>query len=173
MKRCVWAVAIGLVLAGGAWNSAAGLALDLTKLKSVCLLVEDLPADAKRDFGLSKNSIMNHVYVWLKGKLPRLRVERFTGALREDCSPGKPIFYAKVSIGVVEREGMMVWHYGYVAITMTRETTWGSGRVGLGIAYFNITRMGGPTGGVRAAVNEQLERLLTDFAAEYYKAGNP
>ena len=76
VKRSVWIMAIGLVLAGGALNSAVGQAYDLTKLKSVCIAV-DLSAEATQDHGLNAEAIKNHAYVWLKAKLPRLQIGRW------------------------------------------------------------------------------------------------
>ena len=173
-KRWVWAIAIGLVLLGGAWNSAVGGAsLDLTKLKSLCVDTEELPPTATQDHNLSKEAIKNYVYVWLKGKLPRLRVERFRGAHKGLCSPGKPYLYVNVNIRTSKANGMRIGFYGNVHVYITRLTTWETGNVSLGIAYFSNTILIGPMGKARSLVNDAFELLLTDFAAEYYKAGNP
>ncbi len=172
-KRCVWGMAIGLVLLGGAWDSAVGVAYDLTKLKSLCVDSVELSVAAMQDHDLSKEAIKNHVYVWLKGKLPKLRVERFTGVYRGTCSADNPTLYANVNIDTSETKRGKMGYYGNVKIVVKRRTTWESGKVGLGIAYSAGTILTGPMGDARAHVNEGLDLLLTDFAAEYYKAGNP
>ena len=126
-----------------------------------------------QDHDLSREAIKNHVYVWLRGKLPKLRVERFTGAYRGACSADKPTLYARVSIGTSKGKGTKVGYYGQVSIVMIRLTTWESGKVGLGVAYAGAKILSGPMGKAKTHVKDVLEELLTDFAAEYYKAGNP
>ena len=171
-RRWVLIIAIGLVLLGGAWDSAVGVAYDVTKLKSLCVPSGKLSVAAMQDHDLSREAIKNHVYVWLRGKLPKLRVERFTGAYRGACSADKPTLYARVSIGTSKGKGTKVGYYGQVSIVMDRRTTWESGKVGWGIAYSAGTLLTGPMGSARTHVNDVLEELLTEFAAEYYKAGN-
>ena len=146
------------------------------------------PPTVKQDHGLSKEAIKNYVCVWVKGKLPRLRVERFRGAHKGLCSYNKPHLFVNVYIHPLiwvtpgklsltrspyaakeERVGF----YAAVNVYMVRETTWESGSVGLGIAYFDFRILTGPMGEARRMVNNAFEPLLTDFAAEYYKAGNP
>ncbi len=173
-KRCVWGMAIGLVLLGGAWNSAVrGAAADLTKLKSLCVISEKLSADAMQDHSLSKEAITNHVYVWLKGKLPGLRVERFTGAYTGACSVGKPRLFISVNIETDMIGRKKIGYFGAVNITMTRVATWETGSVSMAIAYSAGKILTGPMGKAGTHVNRLLEEILTDFAAEYYKAGNP
>jgi len=168
LKQWVWIMAIGLVLAVGASNYATGFAYDLTKLKSVCVEVEDLTDISKYDFGLYNEAIEKHVYVWLKGKLPRLKIER-SGA----CTPSGPYLWVGVSIDIDKMGGKKVGYYGAVSIHVTRQTRWETGRVGRGIAYRHDIILSGPMTGAMTHVSKQLDRLLTDFAAEYYKAGNP
>ncbi len=83
-------MALGLVLVGGAWNSAAaGLVLDMSKITSLCVMVERLSTFARRDHNLSKKEIQNHIYVWLKAKLPRVQVSvsvvGMKGFVQPDC----------------------------------------------------------------------------------------
>ena len=174
VRQWVWLMAIGLVLADGTWNSTAGVALDLTKLKSVCVKVETLSSEARREFGLSREAIKKHVYVWLKGKLPRLRVERFTGTFAGLCDVKAPTLFVTINLDTLETTGAAIrGYYGSAEIQLWRIALWESGNTGHGIAYDNGSIIGGPSHAVVRAVNEVLNELLTDFAAEYYKAGNP
>ncbi len=174
LKRYLWAMVIGLVLLGGAWDSAAGTAYDLTKLKSLCVATEPLTAIEKQDLALSYEAIQNHVYVWLKSKLPRLgRIGQFTGTWTGVCASDAPTLMVITNLGVSSAGGRKIGFYGHIIIKVVRTTLWESGMAGSGIAYFDTTILTGPMDRARAAVNDELEDLLTDFAAEYYKAGNP
>lgn len=176
VKRFVWAVAIVLVLLGGAWKiGAARLTYDLTKLKSICVAVEYLSADAKRVFGLSREAIGNHVYVGLKGKLPRLRVDRDTGLSTGACVRAAPTLVVQVNLGIASEKtgGRKLGYYGDVIFFLDRLARWESGSTGYGMAYFDERIITGPMGNATPAINAALDQLLTDFAAEYYKAGNP
>ena len=166
-------MAIGLVLAGGAWNSAAGIALDLTKLRSVCVRVEDLPSEARQEFGLSREVIGKHVYVWLKGKIPGLEVVRFPGTYPGDCSVTAPTLFVTIALDTLRTGGTKTGFYGSATIQLLRIAVWETGDTGPGIAYDQRSILTGPSHGAVQAVNEALDEILTDFAAEYYKAGNP
>ncbi len=168
-RRWVWIMAIGLVLAGGGWKlEAAGIAFDLTKLKSVCVLAEI--GIHTSDFGLTRETIGNHVYVWLKGKLPKLQLERGTGTDPDSCVSGASILWASVNL-MLDREG--AGYFADVQLALHRETVWKSGNVGWGIAYTRAIMAKGSKAIFRKHINEVLDTILTDFAAEYYKAGNP
>ncbi len=108
------------------------------------------------------------MYVWLKGKLPRLKIER-GGA----CTSYGPDLWADVFIQTTTMAGKKIGYIGYVSISVTRRTRWESERDGRGIAYTGITLLQGPMTGAMTHVSRLLDSLLTDFAAEYYKAGNP
>jgi len=174
VRRWVWIMAIGLVFAGGAWNSAAGFAYDLSKLKSICVLAEDLPTTSKRYFNLSPKEIKNHVYVWLKAKLPRLQIEISTGAEKGACSLHAPDLWVNVTLGIAKTVGGdIMGFYGDISLKITRSARWESGKVSKGIAYNKNFILFGPTRSARENVFQTIDDILTDFAAEYYKAGNP
>ncbi|MFQ5852937.1 MAG: hypothetical protein ACE5JU_20445 [Candidatus Binatia bacterium] len=173
-KRWVWVIAIGLVLLGGALNSAAGVTFDLTKLKSVCVLVEDLTPESAQELGLSKEAIRKYVYIWLKGKLPRLVVEQHTGAYTGACKRTAPSLWVKVLLRIGKTtDGRKTRYYGMVLINLERRTRWENGNLGKGVAYFEGSILTGPIQNAARGVNGGLDYALTDFAAEYYKAGNP
>ncbi len=175
VRQWVWIMAIGLVLVGGGWASAEGIAYDLTKLKSVCVYVDALDRDIYRHLGLSKEAISNHVYVWLKGKLPRLRVDRYTGTHTGACEFRAPTIRVTVSLGVgTTVGGRKTDYYGSVRIQLIRKTQWETGEDIVGVAYDNGTIITGPLKSSSANhVYDSLDDLLTDFAAQYYEAGNP
>lgn len=168
----VWALALGIIVIGGSWNSAAGITYDLTKLRSVCVRVDPLSPDVKRDLGLSEESIRSYVFVWMKGKLPRLRVERYAKRYG-GCTPNAPTLWIIVAIDISTTGIRNAGYYGSVKIRLVRRTRWDSGRRGRGIAYSYSTIFEGPMSGAGQHVNTILDDLLTDFAAEYQKARNP
>lgn len=167
-KASICAMAVALVLS--AWDWAAGIALDLTKLSSICIDVEELSHEARQELGLEKEAIGNYAYVSLKAKLPRLGVIQ---AYIKDCPLQMPTLYVAVDFGVGKTGGRKTDHYGVVRIFLLRRTVWESGNRGLGIAYHDGAIATGPLRAARENINVGLDRLLTDFATEYYKAGNP
>jgi hypothetical protein len=160
-------MAIGLVLFGGAWDSATGTVYDLSKLKSVCVGTKPLAGEGK-SLGLNREEIISYTYVWLKGKLPRLQVGRWTGTPTGACK-GNILFVRVTMTRLSGGRG----YSGVVEIQLVRPTLWESGISGLGIAYLRHYILTGPPGAAVQHVNETLDALLTDFAAEYYEAGNP
>jgi len=69
-KASIWAMAVAFILTAHAWGWAAGLAFDLTKLSSMCIVVEELHDEARQELGLEREPIGNYVYVSLKSKVP-------------------------------------------------------------------------------------------------------
>ncbi len=174
-RRWVLLMAIGLVLAGGRWESATGLTFDLTKLKSVCVRTESLSTESKEKMRLSEEAIGNHVFVLLKAKLPRLMVARYAGKDTGLCSGGDEAslwIEVDLSIGRI-KGGEEGGYFGAVHVLLLRSTSWRSGNIGLGIAYISNFTLVGPFHLAKEQVNDRLNELITDFAAEYYKAGNP
>ncbi len=174
-RRWVLLMAIGLVLVGGRWESATGLTFDLTKLKSVCVKTESLPTKSKGKMGLNEEAIGNHVFVLLRAKLPRLKVARYAGKATGLCSTGDaPTLWVYVFLFIAHLAGGDVGGYhGTVHISLWRPTLWESGNSGVGIAYEQSKIMLGPLNDAKQEVNDALDALIIDFAAEYYKAGNP
>lgn len=70
-------------------------------------------------------------------------------------------------------EGTKTGYFGHMSIKLTRITRGKEGQSRIGIAYNNGTKLTGPD--ARNVVNDvkaALDGVLTDFVAEYYKAGN-
>ena len=172
-RSWVWAMAIGLVLAGGAGNSDAQVAYDLTKLKSLCIHIGELSTKARQDHNLSEGSIGSHIYVWLKSKLPRLQVDQYSGQFTGTCETNKPSLFANVHLSTATFQGAKAGYFGSIELEVIRSTFWESGKQGLGIAYTDSSIHTGPMGAAEKHILSSLDKLLTKFAAEYYKAGNP
>lgn len=168
----MWALALGTILVAGLWNSAHGITYDLTKLRSICVTVEPLSADVRQDFGLSEESIGNYVFVRLQGKLPGLRVQRYAKTYG-GCMRNAPTLRIILSLDSSNTGDGKAGYYGSAKIRLVRRARWDSGSLGLGIAYSSSTIFRGPMSGAGGHVNTILDDLLSDFAAEYYKAGNP
>ncbi|MFQ5989402.1 MAG: hypothetical protein ACE5K9_05755 [Candidatus Methylomirabilales bacterium] len=168
----VWGLAIGTILVAGSWSSVHGVTYDLTKLRTVCVRVEPLSPDVRRDFGLSEESIRNYIFVRLQGKLPRLRVQRHAQTYG-GCTRNSPTLRVIVSLDTSPIGNGKIGYYGSAKIRLVRRTRWDSGSTGLGIAYSSSTIFVGPMSDAGEHVNSILDDLLSDFAAEYYRAGNP
>ena len=170
----IWIMAIGLVFADGVWTSAVGgLVGDLSKINSLCVFVENLGIDAKRAHHLSEEIIQKHIYIWLKGKLPKVQTVRHTGRFEGLCGPKSPTLSTLINIITSETaSGKRKGFSATVEIFLTRGTLWDSGKKGLGIAYLASIQISGSMVRTRPLIKNAIERLLADFAAEYYKAGN-
>jgi len=165
-KASIWAMAFGLVLATGARTAAESIPYDASKLKSVCVRVENTPFPAEV-FGLTKDALGNYAYVWIKGKLPKLAADYGTGRA---CETGTPSLWITVNIDSLDQ---VRGYYGVVDVHLVRRTLWETGERGLGIAYSASTIFKGGSRNAELQVKLILDELLTEFAAEYYKAGNP
>lgn len=154
------------LLCGSAPLYVQGLTYDLTKLTRLCVETEELSSAAVSDHGLSQESLLNFAYVALKAKLPRLELQPRAGSCDDTL-------WIIVSLDTRTRDGVKTGSYGAVRISVTRPTLWLSGKVGSGIAYERGQIFMGRMGSAARLVNTALEELLTNFAAEYYKAGNP
>ena len=173
VRRWVWIMAIGLVLFGGAWDSATGIAYDLSKLKSVCVDAVKVKPNIEQHLGLSRKAIIDYVYVWLKPKLPKVQIESETGTSSGGCGPWAPTLIVTVALEGGKMDGRNVDYFGFLDIQLIRKTQWETGKVNVGVAYHRIAIIAGPLRRSARYVYELLDQLLTDFAAEYYKAGNP
>lgn len=168
----VWVLALGTILVVSSWNFAEGVTYDLTKLKSICVSVDPLSADVRRDFGLSEESIGNYVFVRLKGKLPRLQVQRHAKTYG-GCRRNAPTLQVTLSLDSSTTGHSKVGYYGSAEIRLVRPARWESGSVGFGIAYSSSIIFQGPLPGAGEHVNTILDDLLSDFAVEYSKAAKP
>ncbi|MFQ5989514.1 MAG: hypothetical protein ACE5K9_06335 [Candidatus Methylomirabilales bacterium] len=170
VKARVWFMAIGLVLSGGVWHAAAGVTFGLSQLKSVCVRVGPLDPDS-RSLGLSEEAVGNHASMRLKDKLPKLQVERYRGTDTGDCAHNAPRLWVQVDLVPLwdARHG----YFGMLEIRLMRTAQPGSGKVGRGIGYEGNIALRGHLATAPKDVNKGLDSLLREFAAEYYKAGNP
>jgi len=167
------AVTIGFILAGSVRRAEAAAGIfDLTQLKSICVNV--FLTDETRKLGLTEAVVGENVHVWLKRKLPGLQVERFAGRFTGACIFSAPTLTVWGNLDAFTLvEETKLGYYGKVEITLVRETIWESGKGGKGIAYANGILLQGPMSEFEHNVNKAIDALLTEFAAEYYKAGNP
>lgn len=139
---------------------------ELGKLDCVGIMVEDLSSDAA-EAGLSKELLSNALLVAVKSKAPRLGVD-------SSCSP---FVYCRVTLAILKGEkGSDLGFACYLELVVRREayiriidhskvvTVWEKGRLLFGPA---------DRAKAKATVLERLDDLVTEFAAAYYKAGNP
>lgn len=153
----VWSVVLA---APPSWAAS-----ELGKLTCVRILVEELNAAATSE-GITENALEDTLLVGVKTKLPRLRVE-------PSCSN---LLYLNVMFGSTRTVGggeatnryggtVLLEVHRKAVILDTADTAlvivWQKGRLRAGSLP------------ARAKILSAVDELITSFAAEYYKAGNP
>ncbi len=125
----------------------------LSKFSEVRIRIEAHPELTA--LGLTKDSLKNHVLLWVSTELPRLVVN-------ESALP-----LIKTSVLIKEKDGFA---YGYISIQILRQVT---------IKKVNVDVFGviWQTGGIaisqlhetRVFILESLDQLLAKFAAEWHR----
>jgi hypothetical protein len=144
--------------------ASAALADNLGNLECVDITVERLEHEADQA-GLTEESLSNALLVALKSKAPRFRVD----------STCLPYVYVNVIFLLIKSEDGHIFGYAFnLSLELYREayirkidqthllSVWQ--RSGLYL---------GPKHLAKATVLERLDEFVTEFAAAYYKAGNP
>ena len=141
----------------------------LTRLRQTAILVESLTADGKT-IGLSKKSLESQLLVGLRRDIPKL-------AVRESA---RPFLYLQVTVSgettVVGRERVFA---ACVSLEMKRPVTIledvGAGEVTFAMAtvWDEGKLLGGPRSSIRQRVKDEIDELLTEFAADYYRQNPP
>jgi len=143
-----------LIVAG----KSAGQYGELAKLSEVRIVVEDLESEEK-ELGLKEDDIKNHVFVFLRSKLPRLAVKE-----------SSPYVYIRVTMRFSRQEGRKIGYFGAVQVMITRQVyiqknsqaTWAT-------VWERLFIINGPLKEAVPAVRDTLDVLLTQFAADWYK----
>ncbi len=138
-------------------SSASG---DISKLLEVRVEVGDLGED-ERKLGLNKKVIETHAIVTLLRKLPRVVVNESAKSvvqIRTIFGTGKMV------------DGLEKWYFGAMIDSVVRPVTiLKTGRSTKAIVWNRLYTLTGPLGTTAADVRRNLERLLTDFAADWYR----
>jgi hypothetical protein len=130
---------------------------DMAKLLAVRVEVEDLWRDEKY-LGLNKKEIETHAIASLLRKVPQLVVSE----------SAKSVLQISTLIGVAEMVGgREKWYFGAILITVSRPVTiLKTGRSTKAIVWNRLYSLPDMAA---ADVRENLERLLSDFAADWYR----
>ena len=138
-------------------SSASG---DISKLLEVRVEVGDLGRD-EMTLGLNKKVIETHAIVTLLRKLPRVVVNESAKSIVQI----RTIFGTGKMVGGVEK-----WYFGAMMVSVVRPVTiLKTGRSTKAIVWNRLYTLTGPLGTTAADVRRNLERLLTDFAADWYR----
>ncbi len=137
----------------------------LKGLRQTSILVESLPPDAKA-LGLSIKSLESQMLVGLRRDIPRLAVRESprtylylqVTVLRATTVGGRELgFSAFVSLGM-SRPAMLLEDVGFGEVTFAMATVWEIGTV-----------LSGSRTSIRQQVKDEIDELLTEFAADYYR----
>ena len=141
---------------------SAALSGNLTGLRKVSIVVKDLDR-VEKELGLNEDELKAHVLVLLWSKLPRLAVSE----------SGTPVVHVAPLIEFIKTEGgKKTGYYGFVLIRIVRRiiivetskdteaSVWGEAFSVIGPLDF-----GNAVNNVRGV----LDRLLTEFAADWYR----
>ncbi len=136
---------------------------DISNLLEVRVEVGDLGREETR-LGLNKKVIETHAIVTLLRKLPRVVVNE----------SAKSIVQIRTIFGTGKMEGgIEKWYFGAMLLSVVRPVTiLKTGRSTNAIVWNRLYTLTGPLGATAADVRRNLERLLTDFATDWYR-GNP
>ncbi len=139
---------------------SAGQYGDLAKLSEVKILVEGLGSDAK-ELGVNEDNIKNHVFVFLRSMLPRLKVSE----------SAVPYLYLNLNILYSETVGgKKTGYFGSIRIEIFRSVTINkTGSRIFSIVWRENMILNGPKDGAAIAVRDSLDTLLTKFAAAWYR----
>ena len=125
----------------------------LTKFSEVRLKIEVHPELSA--LGLDKDSLKNHVLVWVRSNLPRLVVN-------DSAVP-----FLKASVLLKEKDDFV---YGYLSIQIVRKVTI---KINDEPVFGVVWQKGGiaisPLHEARVFVRESLDQLLTQFSAVWHR----
>jgi len=134
------------------------LAKTLNKLEEVKIVVE-IYDDAK-ELGLNEEDIKNHVFVFLRSKIPSLKV-------KDSVTPFLRIWSTLIFINI---KGRKIGYHGDVKVEVLRLAVVSkSQRPALLIVWSDSILFTGPRGDASTDIKKSLDRLLTKFAADWYR----
>jgi len=135
-------------------EKSAGQDGELTKLTEVRIIVGNIN-DSKK-LGVNEEDIENYVFVFLRSKLPRLKVQ----------SEALSSLDITVSLSYIDMSGRKLGYFGYVFLRTIREVTIIETKKNTDAAVKgSVLSLSGPLGNANSHVKEILDSLLTKFAA--------
>jgi hypothetical protein len=136
------------------------------KITELDIVIETLPSATSQE-GITKDQLAAELTVQLKAKIPRLKIVK-------TLSTGDWL-YLDVYLDYDETvSGRKTGYSGWVSLALAREVIiQATGTFTAARIWQRKSSMSGPLGGARSQVKELIGDLVTAFAAEYYKAGNP
>ena len=129
----------------------------LNKLDEVKIVVEIY--DDARELGLNEEDIKNHVFVFLRSKMPSLKVK----------DSATPFLRVWSTLAFIKVEGRKIGYHGDVNVEVLRLAVVSkSQRSALLIVWRHSILFTGPRGDASTDIKKSLDRLLTKFAAAWY-----
>ena len=141
-------------------ESEGQFAGNLAKLTEVAIIIEDLNSEAKQ-LGLSKDNTRNHVLLFLRTKLPRLKVKDKTTAF----------IYVNIILNFLkttrsEKSGF----YGTVIVHVARHATISKTKMKVfATVWESAGTLSGPTRNANRKFKKVLDLSLTKFTANWYR----
>ncbi|MEE8113286.1 MAG: hypothetical protein V3T23_02920 [Nitrososphaerales archaeon] len=131
---------------------------ELAKLMEVKILVGNLSKESMEE-GLNEEDIKNHVFIFLRSKLPRLKVSEING----------PYVGIIVHLDHTETGGKKDGYFGLVEVEVGRSVLIIENKnITLTSVWSRSAILSGPLGNASTDVMKWLDRLLTSFAAAWY-----
>ena len=131
----------------------------LTKLQEVEIVVSDL-SNTEKELGLNKKDIENHVFVFFQSKLPRVAVKKTS---KTNFRISSNIFYTTSS-------GRRIGFFGQVMVSVFSpviiKRNGGHATVPV---WVGSNPFAGPPTDARPVFNNAIDRMLTEFAEDWYR----
>ncbi len=134
---------------------------ELAKLNEVSIVVAAFDRDAKELLTLNENDIKNQIFVFLRSKLPNLKVK--------ETSLSSAMI--AVNLGKIPAHGRTTVYYGEILLKVFRPVTIKkTGGLTYNAAVWSRSAiLAGPPDSATGNVREYLDQLLTIFAADWYR----
>ncbi len=130
----------------------------LNKLDEVKIVV-GIYDDAK-ELGLNEEDIKNHVFVFLRSRMPSLKVK----------DSETPFLRVWSTLTFIKVEGRKIGFHGDVRVDVLRSAVVAkSRRAAILIVWSEYELFSGPLGNASSDVKKLLDALLTKFAADWYR----
>jgi len=132
---------------------------ELVKLEEVRIVVAHI-SKVEKKLGLTKEDLKNHIFVFLRSKLPRLKVREYA----------ESYIWIGVTPDYITQGASKTGVYGLVDVRVYSAVTIKTSKRNASVAIWVATNTFiGPLGDISTQVKEWLDRHLTKFAADWYR----
>jgi len=140
-------------------KESAGQNGELAGLSEAHIVIKDL-SNISKAVGITRNGITEYVFVQLRSRLPRLEIKK----------SATPYVYVTISVNRSQSPG----YFGSVSISINRSVTINqTGKIVSAPIWNDYLSFEGPPNQIDAGVRYALDRLITNFAADWYRDNPP